>query len=123
MTTMNASSEAIKTVFETDLIIINEDARATEPSHWFLLGNYINYDLLLIRDEAQLKPVILSDRNSNGMVAQLGLSLCSRLRSIDHGSSILLNQHRQVPMGKPRHHQEYHLVSGESALLLLLTYE
>lgn len=95
---LNASVEQIKIVYQPHLIIVDEDARSTEPYHWFLLGNDTDCDILLVGDDVQLIPVILSSNENNWMVSQLPLSLFSRLEALGHTSFILLIQHRQIPL-------------------------
>ena len=98
MTMLNASVEAIKSVVKPSLIIVDEAARAPEPYFWYLMANYPSPPLILVGDDAQLRPVILSKLETNGMVKQLALSLFTRLKAVGHPSAILLDQHRQVPI-------------------------
>ena len=96
-TMMNASTVAIHLQFQPDVVIVDECARSTEPEFWYVLGNYVA-PFLLFGDEAQLKPFVKSNSQTNCFVKQLAFPLFSRLKSLGLPWSILKMQHRTIKL-------------------------
>ena len=81
------------------LIVCEESSRATEADVVMLLGNYPPTPLVLIGDEAQLRPLVKSTQ-VNGFVAQLEVSLFERLILLGQDHVLFRTQHRFVhPIG------------------------
>jgi hypothetical protein len=93
-TVSNTGDAALYTAMDPTLMIVDEATRVIEPDMWNLLGNYHKNPLILVGDENQLRPVVLSTVEENGFVNPLRLSLFQRLKMLGHPSIMLNIQYR-----------------------------
>ena len=63
---------------------------------WNILGNYPDISLVMVGDEAQLYPILLSDEKINVFRRPLRLSLFQRLKVLGQPSVLLNQQFRMV---------------------------
>ena len=96
-TMMHASTPALVRIFDPDLIIVDEAAKAPEPDFWYIM-NYPTSAFLLVGDDAQLKPITHSTIKTNGFVKQLQLPYFARIKATGHPYITLTTQHRAVPI-------------------------
>jgi hypothetical protein len=95
-TVSNAGDYALYSAYKPDLIIVDEASRSLEADTWNVLANYAKTPLILIGDEAQLRPVVLSTPDNNGFVYPMKMSLFHRLKLLRHPSVMLRVQYRMV---------------------------
>ena len=96
----NSGDAGCYAAFHPHLIIVDEATRAVEPDMWNILGNYAKTPLVLIGDEAQLRPVVMSTLNENGFMQPLRVSFFQRLKMLGHPSVLFKIQYRMVaPVG------------------------
>ena len=95
-TVTNSGDAALYSVFNPCLVVIDEATRAVEPDMWNILGHYPSAALLMVGDEAQLPPVVLSDNKDNGFSSPLRMSLFLRLKLLGIPSVLLHEQYRMV---------------------------
>lgn len=88
-----AGEAALFRSFRPVLIVCEESSRVIEANTAILLSNYIKVPLILIEDEAQLRPVVKSVEK-NDFVKQLVMSLFERLRLLEQSSILFRVQHR-----------------------------
>ena len=86
--------------YHSDIIIVEEAAKALEVDCIIALIHYILHFTLLMDDHKQLKPIMLSSSDikhrENVFTAQLHNSLFSQLKNADHRCPIL-NENRRMP--------------------------
>jgi hypothetical protein len=98
-TCTNSGTEQLHAHFRPDIVVVDEAGRATELDVIVPLYFYHPRCLILVGDDQQLRPTILSDQPAtkiNCFSPQLAQSLMKRLKDLGFRSATLQEQNRMV---------------------------
>ena len=92
VTTVSNSKDALLySAFYHQLVIVDKATKATELNMWNILGNYPKILLVMVGIEAQLFPVVISNKSNNSFWRPLRLLLFQWLKMLGQ-PLILLNK-------------------------------
>ena len=92
-----AGDPALYSYFSPHVIYVDEANKAAENETWNVVARYNPRAIVLIGDQDQLKPTVMSPWKDNGFRDQLTKSLFSRLIANGHNYVMLRVQHRMHP--------------------------
>jgi hypothetical protein len=96
--TLSLAGEAfMKLNFQPSVIAVDEAAKASEPELWNIFAGYNECPVILVGDDRQLSPTVMSSASTNSFAPQLQLSLFDRLVQAGFPSTMLTDQHRMIP--------------------------
>ena len=97
ITTMFNFDDAIfYATYESKFMIVDKTTKTIESNMWNFFENYFRTFLILIKNEIQLRSIILSDKNINDFVNFLRMSLFQRLKMLNQSSVLLNVQYRMI---------------------------
>ncbi len=92
----NFENAVLYFVFRSQLIVIDEVIRAVESNVWNILKNYFKTFLVMIKNEAQLRLIILNIHKNNDFKNSLKMFLFYKLKFLNQSSMFFSVQYRMI---------------------------
>ncbi len=83
-------------VFRFQFIVIDEVIRTVESNVWNILKNYLKTSFIMIKDQAQLRSIILSIHKNNDFKNSLKMFLFHKLKFLNQSSMFFNVQYRMI---------------------------
>ena len=89
ITMINVEDFKLYSIFNSNLIIVNEIVRFLKTNIWNFFVNYRNFFIILVENEQQLRLVVQETFKNNVFVYFMNMSLFHRLKLLNHFSIML----------------------------------
>ena len=96
ITIINVEDFKLYSIFNSNLIIMNEIVHFLRMNIWNFFVNYCNFFIILVKNERQLRFVIQETFKKNVFVYFMNMSLFHRLKFLNHFSMMLRIQYRMM---------------------------
>jgi superfamily I DNA and/or RNA helicase len=95
-TCTNSGAPTLRRHFKPDLVVVDEAGKAMDADVIVPMAFYLPRVLVLVGDERQLRPTVISRRFENCFAEQLSYSLMARLKKLGALTAFLSEQHRMT---------------------------
>ena len=96
ITIINVEDFKLYSIFNSNLIIVNEIVRLLKTNNWNFFVNYRNFFIILVENQRQLRFVVQKTFKKNVFVYFMNMSLFHHLKFLNHFSMMFRIQYRMM---------------------------